>query len=151
MSIRQIVYVSSGVRVYTADEVEKIADAGRINNTEHGVTGILLYYNGNFMQLLEGDPASVAETFKRVSNDFRHSGIIKLQDSIVETRSFPDYRLGFSAITRDAAKPVSELFEELPAGWGVKPDAKIDRKIVTLFHTFFSINSGASRNSPRFA
>ena len=103
------------------------------------------------MQLLEGDPASVAETFKRVSNYFRHSGIIKLQDSIVETRSFPDYRLGVSAITRDAAKPVSELFEELPAGWGVKPDAKIDRKIVTLFHTFFSINSGASRNSPRFA
>lgn len=144
MSIRQIVYVSSGVREYAPDEVEKIADAGRRNNAGNGITGILLYYNGNFMQLLEGVPDVVAETFERISSDDRHSGILKLQDSIVWKRAFPDYQMGFCTISSEAALPVSELFEKLPYGWGVKADAEIGKSISALFRTFFAINSGLS-------
>jgi|GEM_PF-705975 hypothetical protein len=146
MSIRQIVYVSSGVCEYAPDEVKKIADAGCRNNAENGITGILLYYNGNFMQLLEGAPNVVDETFERISSDDRHSGILKLQDAIVGERSFPDYNMGFCSIARDAASNVSDLFEALPTGWDVKPDAELGKNISALFRTFFAINSGFSPN-----
>lgn len=142
MSIRQVVYVSSGSREYTAAELEDITAAGRRNNAGNGVTGILLYYHGNFMQLLEGAAAAVEETFQRISADKRHTGILKLQDTTVAERSFPDYRMGFRAIASSETTSIPELFEKLGAEWAVKPGAEIDDKLIVLFHTFFKINSG---------
>ena len=142
MCIRQIVYVSSGTREYSSEEVEKIADTGRSNNAQNDLTGVLLYYAGNFMQLLEGPADSVDETYKRIVSDTRHTGILPLQDSMVEERSFPDYRMGFSSIAKDALAASPDLFEKLPTGWGVKPGADIDQNLVVLFRTFFTINSG---------
>jgi len=60
---------------------------------------------------------------------------------MVEERSFPDYRMGFSSIAKDALAASPDLFETLPTGWGVKPGADIDQKLVVLFRTFFTINS----------
>lgn len=98
MCIRQIVYVSSGTREYSFEEVEKIDDAGRSNNAQSDLTGVLLYYDGNFMQLLEGPAGSVVDTYKRIVSDTRHTGILQLQDSMVEERSVPDYHMDFSSI-----------------------------------------------------
>ena len=61
---------------------------------------------------------------------------------MVEERSFPDYRMGFSSIAKDALAANPDLFEKLPTGWGVKPGVDIDQKLVVLFRTFFTINSG---------
>lgn len=142
MSLRQLVYVSSGSREYTATELDDITAAGRRNNAVSGLTGILLYYHGNFMQLIEGPADAVEETFQRISADERHSGILKLQDTEVVKRSFPDYRMGFRAIGNDEATTVPELFENLDAEWQVKPGAEIEDRLAVLFHTFFKINSG---------
>jgi hypothetical protein len=142
MCIRQIVYVSSGAREYSSEEVEKITDTGSRNNAQNDLTGVLLYYDGNFMQLLEGPADAVAETYERIVADTRHTGILPLQDSMVEERSFPDYRMGFRSIAKDLLATSSDLFEKLPSGWGVKPGANVDEKLVILFRTFFTINSG---------
>lgn len=142
MSIRQVVYVSSGCREYTGAELDEIAAIGSRNTATDGITGILLYYRGNFMQLIEGPPANVEATFKRISNDSRHTGILKLHDTLVDDRWFPDHSMGFRAVADSETTSFPDLFEKLDSGWSVRPQAKIDDKLVVLFHTFFSINSG---------
>ncbi|MFT7571546.1 MAG: hypothetical protein ACI9JL_002588 [Paracoccaceae bacterium] len=144
MSIRQVVYVSSGSREYTAAELEDVIATGRRNNAANDLTGILLYYHGNFMQPLEGAADAVEETFQRISADERHTGILKLQDTEVEARSFPDYAMGFRAIASTETTALPELFENLGAEWRVKPGAGIDGKLIMLFRTFFKINSGSN-------
>ena len=142
MSLRQIVYVSSGIREYSIAELEKVAETGARNNGRNGVTGILLHYNGNFMQLLEGETDAVEETFERISADPRHTGILKLQDDQIDQRRFPDSRMALRSIAEGEMTNYPDLFEKGQVGWQVKTDAEIDRKLVVLFKTFFKINAG---------
>tara|TARA_R110002110_G_scaffold228861_3_gene444279 strand:- start:7686 stop:8123 length:438 start_codon:yes stop_codon:yes gene_type:complete len=142
MPLRQIVYISSGTREYRETELEEIARASGRNNARTGVTGMLLHYNGNFMQLLEGEADAVEDTFARISADSRHSGILKLQDEEISRRRFPDSRMGFRAIAESEMTSYPDLFEKRGTRWDVKTDADIDQKLIVLFRTFFKINAG---------
>ena len=69
--------------------LELLAVARR-NNPRAGVTGQLLYKDGNFMQLIEGDEAAVRALFARIERDPRHGGVIVLLDHVVPEREFSD-------------------------------------------------------------
>ena len=49
-----LVYVSSAVRPFSKSELVELLNVTRDNNSRLGVTGMLLYRDGNFMQVLEG-------------------------------------------------------------------------------------------------
>ncbi len=78
-----------------ADKVEaNLADIVRScqkHNTSDGVTGVLFYENGTFIQALEGEEKDVRATLERVRQDPRHSHMHILVDLPVEARSFPDW------------------------------------------------------------
>lgn len=142
MPLRQVVYVSSGTREYAASELEEIAETGRRNNGRTGITGVLLHYNGNFLQLIEGEADAVNETFARISADSRHTGILKMQDKPIAQRQFPDSRMGLRAIAESEITSYPELFEKRAGSWHVREGAQIDQQLMVLFGTFFKINSG---------
>lgn len=56
---------------------------------------MLLYKDGNFMQVLEGPDTAVKERFDRISQDPRHKGVIVLLKEQVANRQFPDWSMGF--------------------------------------------------------
>jgi hypothetical protein len=66
------------------------------NNAKRGVTGMLLYKEGNFMQVLEGDEREVRIVFyEKISADTRHKDIIVLLQGSVAERQFSDWAMGF--------------------------------------------------------
>lgn len=50
----------------------------RTNNERAGITGMLLYKDGNFMQLLEGEKEAVLRLHKNIIVDPRHKGFLTL-------------------------------------------------------------------------
>jgi hypothetical protein len=76
--LRAIVYVSSATIDFTEPELENLLSQARESNLQNGVTGILLFSDGNFMQYFEGLEAAVSETWQRIRNSKRHTGIIEL-------------------------------------------------------------------------
>ena len=51
----QLSYISSQSHPLTSDEVKKILEKSILNNSLKNVTGMLLFYNGSFLQVLEGN------------------------------------------------------------------------------------------------
>ena len=49
-----LVYVSSAVKLLRPEEIEYLLTRARERNEEYGITGVLLYIGGNFMQYIEG-------------------------------------------------------------------------------------------------
>ena len=49
-------------------------------NPASGVTGMLLYGNGTFLQALEGDEKVVADLYGKIEKDSRHIDV-KMQDA----------------------------------------------------------------------
>ena len=67
----------------------------RTANTEHDVTGLLLYREGSFYQLLEGKQTAVNHIFEVIKQDPRHKDVRILFSGETETREFSDWRMGF--------------------------------------------------------
>lgn len=78
MSIYQLLYVSGAVGRPTEEEVEQILAVSRRNNAELGVTGMLLYADGAFIQVLEGEESTVKTLSHRISRDPRHRNYMVL-------------------------------------------------------------------------
>ena len=94
----RLVYVSSAVNLFTDDQLKQLLEVSRRNNTAAGITGMLLYLEGNFIQVLEGEQQKVAETHKRIAKDPRHQGLITLLEGDHPEREFADWSMGFKKV-----------------------------------------------------
>ena len=90
-----LTYVSSAVELFSKSELEHLMALSRENNAKRGVTGMLLYKEGNFMQVLEGDEREVRILYEKISADTRHKDDIVLLQGPVAERQFPDWAMGF--------------------------------------------------------
>ena len=73
-----LIYASSAVKPFLQSELFELLEICRENNTRLGITGMLLYKDGNFMQLLEGEETPVRRLYEKIGSDSRHRGEITL-------------------------------------------------------------------------
>jgi hypothetical protein len=109
----QFVYVSSAIVLFTDHDLQGLLEVSRRRNAESGLTGLLLYVNGNFIQLLEGEKEAVFATRDRIASDSRHRGMIVLLEDFSEKRDFPDWSMGFEALDPMAAADLPGLSDFL--------------------------------------
>jgi hypothetical protein len=102
----QLIYVSSAIELMTDEGLKKILHSSRKNNTAKNVTGMLLYGEGTFLQLLEGDEKDVTDIYAIIERDPRHVNLIKLITDDVDKRHFPSWSMGFVSTNRSALKDI---------------------------------------------
>ena len=90
-----LAYVSSSVGLFSRAVLLEIMARSVANNARLGLTGILLYKEGNLMQVLEGDEAAVMTLYGKIGRDPRHRGLITLLRGPIEERQFPDWSMGY--------------------------------------------------------
>ena len=91
----QLVYCSSAVRPMDEAALTSLLLRARANNTRLGITGVLLYHDGSFLQVLEGAEAVVRSLFDRIVRDPAHSSVVELLSRPIEQREFPGWSMGF--------------------------------------------------------
>jgi hypothetical protein len=94
----QLCYASTATCEMPREELLSLLTYARKRNADNGVTGLLLFQGGHFLQVLEGDPQPVRTTFKRICGDTRHSQIALLFEELVSERQYPDWSMGFQAL-----------------------------------------------------
>jgi Sensors of blue-light using FAD len=101
-----LVYVSSASQPFTKPELQALLEQARQKNTKLGITGMLLYKDGNFMQVLEGEQEVVTKLAGNIEPDPRHKGVLVILRGTSEQRLFPDWSMGFrNLMDQNAAKP----------------------------------------------
>jgi hypothetical protein len=111
-----MVYVSAATRPLSPTELAEIVDGSRRNNIRDGITGLLLYHDGNFMQALEGPEAEVRALIERIKRDPRHTGMILMVRQYIAERSFPDWAMecrNSDLIPVKDRKVISHFLEEV--------------------------------------
>nr|WP_269106553.1 BLUF domain-containing protein [Massilia sp. TS11] len=91
----RLVYLSSATRELTKSELLDLLEAARENNARLGITGLLLYKGGNFMQVLEGEPEAVRTLYRKIVRDARHTGPMLIIEEPADTRFFEGWGMGF--------------------------------------------------------
>jgi hypothetical protein len=135
--MRQLLYASNTSRDVSDAVLDDILASSRRNNAKVGITGLLLYIEGGFMQVLEGESPAVGETFARISKDRRHWNTMVLLDRNAP-RAFGEWSMGFTRLHKETDPGAFALTEGAICG-RLKPGAPAE--IVTLLRTFHRINS----------
>ncbi len=94
MGLCQLIYFSER-RDLGAGGIQPILDASREANPESDVTGVLLFNQQYFLQLLEGSRREVTATFCRVAKDPRHDNIALMSVHDIDVRDFPTWSMGY--------------------------------------------------------
>ena len=87
-SIFYLVYTSRATHRFTDDDLNGIIRTSQINNARHHLTGLLLYQDGRFMQLLEGDAFEVTRAYYKIMIDPRDQNVRKLIQGNKASRDF---------------------------------------------------------------
>lgn len=93
--IHRLIYVSASREEMTQDKLDGLLAVARTNNSAAGVTGLLLFHDGSFFQVLEGAKDEVLRIFSRIERDYRHSRVIILQTKSAPERAFPTWSMGY--------------------------------------------------------
>jgi len=106
-----IIYSSTGTRQFTENDLTDILSKSVNNNIRDNITGVLLYHDDSFIQLLEGEEETVRETYKRITGDERHKDVKTIASGQLDERNFPDWAMGFKSINAEALKELKGYFE----------------------------------------
>jgi hypothetical protein len=73
-----ISYVSTASNYVTEAEIDTLLKDCVTSNKENNIAGILLYSDGNFLQVLEGEKEKVTQLYENIQADDRHHGVLKI-------------------------------------------------------------------------
>ena len=93
--ITQLIYTSAAVNELAEDELLRILESSVRRNSDQNITGMLLYSQGSFIQVLEGTASAVDMTMTRIQGDHRHGNIFVMSRKISKAREFSRWAMGF--------------------------------------------------------
>jgi hypothetical protein len=99
-----ITYVSSAVRQFRESTLLDLVDECQANNKRLGVTGVLVYSDGNFMQVIEGPDLVVHALYDRINRDDRHRDITTVVIQTLESREFEGWSMAYNIIAPRALR-----------------------------------------------
>ncbi|WP_065571422.1 BLUF domain-containing protein [Microbacterium oleivorans] len=115
-TVFSVVYSSTATEPFSDEALGDLLQQCRDANAERDITGMLLYRNGRFIQILEGPEQAVRETMGKIERDPRHDHLRVLIDEFIEERNFAEWTMGFEPITmpdKDAPEGFRDTFDDL--------------------------------------
>jgi hypothetical protein len=94
-NLYQLVYTSTATKTFNKAELVDLLKGSVRRNTRFGITGLLLYHSGTFIQALEGDKEALTDLFEKISRDPRHHHLIRLIQGPIQERNWPDSAMSF--------------------------------------------------------
>lgn len=83
-----IIYVSTASRDLDQSEIVELLDQTEVRNNRLGVHGLLIYSEGNFFEVLEGDRDLILDLYESIKQDERHKNIITIFEQPIKDKLF---------------------------------------------------------------
>lgn len=133
--IKTICYLSDSLEHESLSKLKTLYSKAKANNKLNNITGVLIYKNQNFLQVLVGESTIVDQTFDRIKFDSRHKNIFKVINTSIEERIFEDYNFGFTVI--DNKQELKNLYDYLE--WLKSADNKLANNVISIVENFIHL------------
>ncbi len=108
----EIVYCSKASHDLTKKDIDDILKTAHGFNAKYNITGCLLYYNREFIQILEGEKERIQDLYALIYDDDRHTDIIMLAEGEKKERTFKDWSMAYQELSDDDVLGIGkELFK----------------------------------------
>jgi len=130
-----LVYSSHAADAYEEKFLEQMLFQCQTNNSQIGVTGLLLYSNKKFIQVLEGKQDVVQRLFEKIQNDDRHYNVKLLIEGFIKERNYPEWNMGYKSLFPEEV--MSKLGYRDPEQYFTNNEIKDDSHVTALFMRLF--------------
>jgi len=117
--LTQVVYISAATQHFSAEALEELLGRARANNERNGITGILLYHDLSFLQIIEGTRDDVDRLMARIKRDPSHTSLRVVQDENISERDFKSWAMASRVANAEEARVMSN------------PPLKLDRGFIS--------------------
>ena len=121
--LSQLTYVSNRNANCTEAEIEKILASCKKNNPPLNITGVLLYSDAKFIQMVEGDSKVILGLYDKIKADKRHSNCMMISYGAIAEKSFPSWHMGARKLAfnevdfkTDITKEDKDIFNNILSG-----------------------------------
>ena len=90
----RLMYASRATDSVDQEVLSAILKKSKANNPDLGVTGVLCFSGGIFLQVLEGGRSPVSALYNRIASDPRHRDVVLLSYEEIGERSFASWSMG---------------------------------------------------------
>ncbi len=97
-SLISVIYASRATQEFHEHEIPDLLKQARLANAAHGLTGMLLYIAGSFVQVLEGEAAMVEAVFETICADKRHGQVALLSREPILERAFEGWTMSHKTL-----------------------------------------------------
>ena len=106
-----ILYNSYAVSPFNDESLKELLMQAQKKNERLGITGMLFYFSGQFLQLIEGDENAVKQLGKEIAEDNRHKYFAILKEGHVENRFYKEWSMGFKSVAPENFEDVKNFRE----------------------------------------
>jgi hypothetical protein len=124
-NIVRLVYVSEAAVPFSKPDLAALLRKSQQNNASRGLTGLLLFAGGHFMQVLEGHIDAVTARFELISEDPRHRRVHRLLCEGATDRLFGRWTMG--SLNADVVSPLDRAQLRQLIEWTPDQAAVTDR------------------------
>ncbi len=108
-----LAYTSIAAHHMTHDELLSLLNSARTCNQRQGITGMLLYMDDCFFQVLEGEEQLVDALYEKICLDERNHHVVKLIREPIAERSFTEWTMSYEHVTREEMASFTGLTDYL--------------------------------------
>lgn len=134
--MHQIIYMSYAVTPLSTAQLCQLLTLSRSHNAASAITGILLYGNERFVQVLEGQELTVRTLYERIKSDARHRHVTAYADRPITKRTFTQWAMAFQANSAEQAEILVGYLGTAEVAVDVLSILSIDTKLVTVLRDF---------------
>ncbi len=98
----ELIYTSVGQKIFSSFDLLEILEQARNNNIKLNITGMLVYKDQEFAQILEGEKETVKNLYEKIRNDPRHTSVKVFHEDEIHNRYFSEWSMAFAEIKKDA-------------------------------------------------
>ena len=108
-----MIYISEAYEQICYSDIQKILESSKAHNSRDDITGLLVYKDHHFLQILEGNESAVMKTMGRIIQDRRNRHIRVLTESTSNQRIFENWVMAFhdGDIDHSASELMTKIFE----------------------------------------
>ncbi len=112
-SVFHLVYISQAVDDISYTDIREILEVSRKNNALESITGVLVFRDGYFLQVLEGTEKAVKNVLGKIMMDERNYSLRVLIEANGEERLFEDWSMAFldGDISSNSTIELIDLFD----------------------------------------
>lgn len=134
-----LVYTSYATEPLLEDNIIRLLVQSRAYNNGKNISGILLYLQGKFIQVLEGKKSAVLALYNAIEQDPRHKKVRIVIEGSSSHRLFKDWSMGFKKLSFEEFENLSGA-HDIDVFFGKQEQVGQGNLVMTFLKLFYKKN-----------